>query len=155
MPTIPPARPSLSMPEPHQARHIAESFGSDAGRYDRARPTYPDALVERIVAASPGPDILDVGIGTGIVARLFQAADGMREVGAFRDPEQWRFEWERTYTRDEWLDQVPTTSDHSQFPSEQLVELLVGIGAAIDALGGSFTMRYTTLVITARVRPHG
>ena len=58
----------------HQARQVAESFGADAERYDRARPRYPDALVERIVAASPGPDVLDVGCGTGIAARQFQAA---------------------------------------------------------------------------------
>lgn len=278
MTTQPPERSGLSRPEPYQARQVAESFGSDPERYDRARPRYPDAMVERIAAASLGPNVLDVGIGTGIVARLFQAvgcralgvdidprmdefarrsglevevakfedwdpagrafdavaagqtwhwvdpvagaakaaevlrpsgrlavfwnadqpradlaeafgeaydrvmpdslvarrwmvvsaldgysmaavdgysrlgtkiADGMREVGAFGDPEQWRFDWERTYSRDEWLDQVPTTGDHNQFPPAQLDELLAGIGAAIDAVGGSFTMRYTTLVISA------
>src|ERR1017187_8836313 len=62
------------MNEPHQHRQVAESFGSDAERYDRARPSYPAALVERIVAASPGPDVVDVGCGTGIAARQFQAA---------------------------------------------------------------------------------
>ena len=41
---------------------------------DRTRPSYPAALVDGIVAASPGPAVLDVGCGTGIVARLFQAA---------------------------------------------------------------------------------
>src|ERR687884_1267424 len=66
MPTLP--------SEAHQARHIAESFGAEPDRYDRARPRYPDALVQRIVAASPGPDVLDVGCGTGIAARQFQAA---------------------------------------------------------------------------------
>src|SRR3984885_9816519 len=64
MPTIP----------SHQHRRIAESFGVDAERYDRARPGYPAALVNRIVAGSPGRDVLDVGTGTGIVARQFQAA---------------------------------------------------------------------------------
>ena len=49
--------------ESHQYRQIAESFCVDSERYDRARPRYPDALVARIVAASPGPDILDVGCG--------------------------------------------------------------------------------------------
>jgi SAM-dependent methyltransferase len=33
-------------------------------------------MVDRIVAASPGPDVLDVGCGTGIAARQFQAAGG-------------------------------------------------------------------------------
>ncbi len=55
------------MNEPHQHRQVAEPFGSDAERYDRARPSYPGALVEAIVAGSPG--VLDVGCGTGIAAR--------------------------------------------------------------------------------------
>ena len=59
---------------------MAESFGPDPERYDRARPRYPDALVDRIVAGSPGPDVLDVGCGTGIAARQFQAA-GCRVLG--------------------------------------------------------------------------
>ncbi|MCL7493959.1 class I SAM-dependent methyltransferase [Streptomyces sp. MCA2] len=268
MPTLPPERARLSELEPPRARHLAESFGSDPARYDRARPRYPDAMVERIVAEIPGTDVLDVGIGTGIAARQFQAvgckvlgvevdarmaawakerglrvevaafeawdpadrvfdavvagqtwhwvdpvagaakaaealrpggrlavfwnaghpspdvaeafsevyrrvmpdstasresttvvdgysalctraADGIREVGAFGEPEQWRFDWERSYTRDEWLDQLPTTGLHTQQPSAELAEVLAGIGAAIDAFGGSFTMRYTTLVATA------
>ena len=62
------------MNEPHRHRQVAESFGTDAGRDDRARPSHPAALVEWIVAASPGPGVLDVGYGTGIAARQFQAA---------------------------------------------------------------------------------
>src|SRR5579859_7536085 len=60
--------------ESHRYRQIAESFGIDPERYDRARPSYPAALVARIVAESPGPGVLDVGCGTGIAARQFQAA---------------------------------------------------------------------------------
>jgi SAM-dependent methyltransferase len=271
MPTIPPERATVPESEPqesHQARQVAESFGTNAERYDRARPGYPDALVERIVAASPGREVLDVGCGTGIAARQFQAAgcrvlgvdpdarmaeiarqgglevevakfedwdpasrafdaviaaqawhwvdpvagaakaaqalrpggrlamfwhvfesppdmaeafaavyrqvptglpfnpaarpaldtyltmcgtaaDGMQQAGAFADSEQWRFDWDRPYTRDEWLELVPTFGGHSQIPPDRLRELLAGIGAAIDAAGGSFTMHYTTLVVTA------
>ncbi|MEV6271823.1 class I SAM-dependent methyltransferase [Kribbella sp. NPDC051936] len=65
MPTLP--------PQPHQNRAMAESFGADAALYDRARPRYPDALIETIVAAAPGPDLLDVGCGTGTSSRQFQA----------------------------------------------------------------------------------
>ena len=74
MTILPPGGSHLSRPEPHRARQIAESFGADAERYDRTRPAYPDALVARIVAAMPGPEVLDVGAGTGIEARQFQAA---------------------------------------------------------------------------------
>jgi hypothetical protein len=78
-----------------------------------------------------------------------KAAAGIREVGTFGDPEQWRFDWERSYTRDEWLDQLPTHGGHTQLPSAQLEELLAGVGAAIDATGGSFTMGYAAMVVTA------
>src|SRR5579859_7188623 len=79
MPTLPPAPAEL-----HQARQMAESFGSDPERYDRSRPRYPDAMVQRIVAASPGRDVLDVGCGTGIAARQFQSA-GCRVLGVEPD----------------------------------------------------------------------
>jgi hypothetical protein len=77
------------------------------------------------------------------------AADGIRQAGAFGDPEQWRFGWDRPYTRGEWLDQVPTFGGHTQLPPAKLEELLAAIGTAIDAAGGSFTMRYTTVAATA------
>jgi SAM-dependent methyltransferase len=250
---------------------MAESFGVDAGRYDRARPRYPGALVDRIVAASPGPDVLDVGCGTGIDARQFQAAgcrvlgvepdermadfarrtgvevdvatfeawdsagrefdavvagqawhwvdpvagaaraaqvlrpggllavfwnvfqtppeatqafaavhdrvlpgatvtsfyhraapaldgysvmfaraaDGMRAAGAFGDPEQWRFDWEQSYTREEWLDALPTQGAYTQLPPDTLAELLAGIGACIDSMGGAVTVDYATVAVTA------
>lgn len=248
---------------------MAESFGTDPQGYDRARPGYPDALVARIVAQSPGPDVLDVGCGTGIVARQFQAAgctvlgvepdarmagfararglpvevatfeawdpghrrfdtviaaqswhwvdpvtgpakaarilrpggwlaifshvyeppvevaepsavayrrvvpdspfanlpdrrpldmyqamyakfaDTIRETGQFRDPEQWRFDWEQSYTRDQWLALLPTTGGFTRLRPDQLADILAEVGTAIDALGGAFTMTSTTLATSA------
>src|SRR5579875_814962 len=81
MPTLPSPRP----PEPHRARAVAESFGSDPERYDRTRPRYPQGLVDRIVAGLPGRDVLDVGIGTGVSARPFRTA-GCRVLGVEVDP---------------------------------------------------------------------
>src|SRR5580693_1805255 len=95
MTTLPPEPPGPAAPEPPAAaailaaaarqRRVAESFGDDAERYDRARPGYPDSLVDRIVAGSPGRDVVDAGCGTGISARLFQAA-GCRVLGVDPDP---------------------------------------------------------------------
>jgi SAM-dependent methyltransferase len=241
----------------------------DAERYDRTRPRYPDALITAIATASPGPEVLDVGCGTGIAARQFQAAgckvlgvepdvrmaawarergldvevarfetwnpanrqfdaviagtawhwvdplagaanaarvlrpggllapfhhvfqlppaladasvavyqrvmadspltaqattdalqayqpllakiaDGIREVGGFSEPEHWRFDWERSYSREQWLDQLPTLGSLTPLPSEQQAQILEGVGDAIDAVGGSFTMSYATIAITA------
>ncbi len=267
MTTLPPGGSPTSRPEPHRARQIAESFGGDAMRYDRARPPYPDALVTRIVASMPGPEVLDVGCGTGIEGRQFQAAGatvlgiepdermadlararglevevatfetwepggrsfdaviagqswhwvdpatgpvkaaevlrpagrlavfghvfdpppevaealaaGLRRVApdapvagsgqtlelyqamfanfaeqiraakAFTEPEQWSFDWERRYTRDEWLDLLPTTGSLTRLRSDKLAEVLDGVGKAIDEIGGHFTMTYTTLATIA------
>jgi hypothetical protein len=78
-----------------------------------------------------------------------KAADGIRTVGGFSDPEQWRYNWQRSSTRDEWLDQLPTSGALTRLPSDRLAEVLEGVGAAIDAMGGSFTMPSTTVVVTA------
>lgn len=92
--TTPPPQPAAPAGtcdgyDPAQAAHrqqpVAEGFGADAGQYDRARPSYPAELVARIVAASPGRDVLDVGCGTGISSRLFSSA-GCRVLGVDPDP---------------------------------------------------------------------
>lgn len=248
---------------------MAESFGTDPARYDRARPRYPDALVAAVAAAAPGREVLDVGCGTGIVARQFAAAgcrvlgvdvdermarfarrsgvavevaafeawdpagrtfdavvagqtwhwvdpvagaaaaarvlrprgplavfwnvpvpapelaaaladvhrrvlpdslgarawtspgpdaaapftsrtaDGIRQAGGFGEPEQWRFDWERSYTRDEWLDQMATSGEAALVPRAQLEELQAGVGAVIDGLGGSVLLRYAAVAVVA------
>lgn len=57
-------------PELHRDRSRASSFGDDAELYDRARPSYPSAMVDDLLAAHP-QRVLDVGCGTGIAAQLF------------------------------------------------------------------------------------
>jgi SAM-dependent methyltransferase len=71
---------------------------------------------------------------------------------AFSDPGLLRFDWERSYTTEEWLDQVPTFGGHSTFPPGRLAQLLSGIRTAIDNAGGAFTTTYAALAITARRR---
>src|SRR6201995_2000383 len=84
MPTLPSepekAPAAAAWPSPpsgqpsHTHRQVAEGFGADAGRYDRARPSYPADLVNRIIAASPGRDVPAVWCGCGTPSPLFQAA---------------------------------------------------------------------------------
>jgi SAM-dependent methyltransferase len=254
---------------------MAESFGIDPERYDRTRPRYPDALVARIVAASPGRHVLDVGCGTGIAARQFRAAgcrvlgvepdarmadfarrtgiqvevatfetwdsagrefdavvagqawhwvdpvagaaeaarvlrpggrlaafwhvfdpppevaeatgavfkrlvpdsplnsqarapqrdriaagftaraaDGMREAGGFGDPEGWQYDWERSYTRDEWLDQLATSGALTPLPPDRRAEVLEAVGVTLDAMGSSITVHLTTVAIMAMRTRH-
>jgi len=56
----------------YENRSRAESFGSVADLYDRARPSYPPALIDALLADG-GRTVLDVGCGTGIAAALFAA----------------------------------------------------------------------------------
>ncbi len=63
----------------HGDRARAESFGADADRYDRVRPSYPAALIDELLADRPA-GILDVGTGTGIAAVLLHER-GCRVLG--------------------------------------------------------------------------
>ncbi|HEY4457311.1 MAG TPA: class I SAM-dependent methyltransferase [Pseudonocardiaceae bacterium] len=78
-----------------------------------------------------------------------RAADAIRAVGGFAEPEVWRYDWERDYTRDELLDLVPTSGGMTTLPAEQVAEVLSEVGAAVDEVGGVVTMPYTTWGLTA------
>ena len=80
---------------------------------------------------------------------LDQAADGIRETGQFGEPQHWRYDWQQSYTRDQWLDHLLTTSALTQLSVDQLVEVMDCVGATMDKIGGSFTMPYSTLAATA------
>lgn len=113
---------------------VAETF---AAVYQRVVPDSPFNFQPK----RPALDVYQSG--------FTKAADGIREVGGFSVPEQWRFDWEQTYTRDAWLDQMPTQGALTQLPPDKLTEVLEGVGTAIDTLGGSFTMPYITMAVTA------
>jgi SAM-dependent methyltransferase len=115
---------------------LAEAF---AAVYRRVMPDLP---LFRGGAGHGGPDAY-----RGPCAK---AAEGMRQAGAFGEPEQWRFDWDRRYTRDEWLDQLPTSGFWAQIPAAGQREILAGIGTTVDAAGGSFMMHYTTVAVTAK-----
>jgi SAM-dependent methyltransferase len=272
MPILPASR-AQPPDRSHTAAEVAGSFGTNAERYDRARPRYPEALIRRVVAACPGPEVLDVGCGTGISARQLRAAgarvlgldadqrmaelarqsgldvevsafetwdpagrrfdgvtaaqawhwidpvagatkaaetlrpggllaliwnaaqlpgdiadaftavyrqvlpgspiveqtervaataavdgyralarrgvDGMRACGAFDEAEEWHYDWDWLYSRDAWLDVVPTQGGHNLLEPGELDKVLTGLAAVIDAAGGQFTMRYATLAYVA------
>ncbi len=253
----------------HRRREWAESFGNDPERYHRTRPRYPAAMVRDLVDEIPGRDVLDVGVGTGIVARQLQTAgchvlgvdvdarmaeaarqrgvdvevapfetwdpagrtfdavvagqtwhwvdaetgtakaaevlrpqgrlavfwnagdappelaeafaavyrrllpdlpmlatvrsavdgygrflqtaeEAIRKTPGFGQPEQRRYPWEQRYTRDDWVDQLPTSGFFGQIPRDTAAALVASIGDAVDAVGGTFTMRYTTVLVTAK-----
>ncbi|MFD7341804.1 hypothetical protein ACFV98_38425 [Streptomyces violascens] len=88
-----------------------------------------------------------------VTARLVSAPAPSRSrihsAGGFGEPERWRFDWEWSYTRDTWLDQLPTYGILTGLAPDKLAEVVREAGAAVDALGGGFTMRYATVAVAA------
>jgi SAM-dependent methyltransferase len=75
--------------------------------------------------------------------------DGIRQSGGFGEPEQWRFGWEQTYTRDQWLALLPTQGALAKLPPDGLARVLDAVGTAIDRVGGNFTLPYATVAVAA------
>jgi SAM-dependent methyltransferase len=116
----------------------------------------PPAEIAGAQAAAYRQVVPDSPFGQGSGRRpveVYQAgyakiADTLRESGTFRDVEQWRFDWTRDYSRDEWLALLPTTGGIAPLQPEQRAAILAAVGAAIDTIGGGFTMQYVTLAAT-------
>ena len=130
----PAGRLAVFRSDPEPPPDLADAFASARRR------VLPESLGARLSAGPPAD---------GASTLAAKAADGMRRAGAFGEPEQWRFDWERAYTRAEWLDQLPTQGFYTRLASHELEQVLADVGAAIDRAGGRFTMRYTTTVVTA------
>ncbi|WIM99202.1 class I SAM-dependent methyltransferase [Actinoplanes oblitus] len=83
---------------------------------------------------------------------LDRAAEGIRAAGGFGEPELWHVDWDREYTREEYLDQLPTSGALTRVAPAQLAEILDAVGERIDQLGGTFVMSYTSAAVTASRR---
>lgn len=243
----------------------ATVFGTDAARYDRTRPGYPDEFIDALVVR-PDLRVLDVGCGTGIASRLFaergcqvlgvepdermaevarsrgvevevasfedwdasgrrfdavvsaqawhwldptvgarlaraalngggqlailwnvpchapmaQAAfdevydryrlpdgtrcsppgalaegserfiEGIVAAGGFADPLEVSRSWAQQYTTAEWVDLLPTHSDHRLMDQATLDGLLSATANAIESLGGLIEVTYTTHLVSAQ-----
>jgi len=110
-----------------------------AAAYRRSAPDSPINL-----NSQPEGSILDA-----YRALYARAADGIREAGGFGEPELWRYDWERSYTRDELLDLVPTSGGLSSLPPNRTAEVLTAVSTAVDELGGTITLPYATWGLTA------
>ncbi|WP_344233502.1 hypothetical protein [Kribbella hippodromi] len=84
---------------------------------------------------------------------LDRAAEGLTATGAFTDLDRPAFPWSRTYTRDEWLDQLRTSGLAKPLADAgKLDTILTRTATAIDAAGGTFTLNSTAVALTATRR---
>ena len=75
--------------------------------------------------------------------------DAISAVPDFGAPTERWFPWTRTYTRDEWLHQLVSRSDHAALEPAVQDRLFEATGRTIDDYGGSFVMNFETALITA------
>ena len=76
--------------------------------------------------------------------------DALASTRMFTVPWIRQYDWEDRMSRAEWLDLLPTQSDHRVLPAAQRSRLLAGISDAIDELGGSVLVHWETELIVAR-----
>ncbi len=108
------------------------------------------AVLEEVYRRLRGPmDGYALLMGATDDRRLLTAGHTIDACGAFLPAKDVVYAWEKRYTRDEWLDQLHTHSDHAALAPDRLSALLDAVGDAIDGLGGSITVRYSTVLISA------
>jgi SAM-dependent methyltransferase len=119
---------------------------------------YPDDLADALQAVyqrvlSPGSPAMVIGYAAdraGDPAADFSvAADALRDCGGLTPPHTASFPWSRAYTRDQWLDELLTHSDHLALAPGVREELFAEIGSTIDRFGGGFHMSYLAVLVSA------
>jgi SAM-dependent methyltransferase len=79
-----------------------------------------------------------------------RAAAAFRTAGGFADPTIRVFTHSVVYTTAQWLDLLPTHSDHRTLPASELAQVLAAVGQEIDRIGAIFRMGYQTWLAEAR-----
>jgi hypothetical protein len=117
-------------------------------------PPAAEALAAAYRRVAPDSPINAGGRPDGSMLDAYQAlyaraADGVRAAGGFGEPELWRYDWERSYTRDELVDLVATSGGLTSLPPDQVAQVLAAVSAGVDEMDGSVTLTYATWGLTA------
>jgi SAM-dependent methyltransferase len=83
------------------------------------------------------------------VASFSGMAEALRGCGGLTRPRTASFPWSRAYTRDQWLDELLTHSDHLALAPGVRDDLFAEIGTVIDRFGGTFRMAYLAVLVSA------
>jgi SAM-dependent methyltransferase len=118
----------------NRGRHDAQTQAA----LDEAYLRFAPALAKESVPLGNKPADNNGGIAAIAATRLFAPCERRTYV------------WAQRYSRDEWLDQLGTHSDHIALEPPQLARLLQAVGVAIDRLGGSISLHYETQLISAQ-----
>lgn len=118
----------------------------NAGRPEPAARKQLDEVYDRL---APRLDAYSIALGNVDPNRFGVAIDGLRTTEAFGEAEVRSYQWRQESLVAEWLDQLPTHSDHSRLPSGELTALLDAISIALGGPSARFAVDYTTWLVTA------
>ncbi len=137
---------------PSKAASVLRPGGRFAAFWNTYRHDPEVASALAAVYADVAPQVArdSVVLGTMRVPPSRRDDAAMLEPAGFRDVEHRAYDWDRVYSRDEWVDQLPTHSDHRLLPADVRDAVLARVGAAIDELGGAITVHHSTRLLTAR-----
>ena len=104
------------------------------------------------VYAQHAPHLADDSVAMGRIDRSLweEHADALTRNEHFGRGRSRSYEWTQRYSAADWTDLIATHSDHALLPPEARGPLLEGVRDAIDAMGGTLGVNYTTVLVCAQ-----
>lgn len=138
---------------PARAADALRQGGRFAAFWNRAAASKHLADLMRPIYLELAPDAFEDSVFLGTVPErtlgLDPDADALAATGAFHLIERTRYEWHRTYTTEEWTDELPTHSSHHTLDGQTLTKLAQRVSEAINDIGGHLEVPYETWLLTA------
>jgi SAM-dependent methyltransferase len=118
--------------------------------WNRGRPDRHTAKVLDEVYTRLAPALARTNVAVNMPPEPTDRIAQFENSGLFSEVAARSFRWEAIYDREGWLDLIATHSDHFRLPDPQRRALLDAVGDAVDALGGTMTYHYSTVLVLAK-----
>jgi SAM-dependent methyltransferase len=118
--------------------------------WNRGRPEEDAERAFDAVYTRLAPGLAKTNIALNPPAEPMDRMTQFENSGVFTEIATRTFQWETVYDRAGWIDFIATHSDHVRLPDLQRRTLLDALGDAVDALGGTMTYHYSTVLVLAK-----
>ena len=136
---------------PEKAADVLEPGGRLAVFWNRPRlqPGVRSHIADAYERIAPMLTVSSAVLGTVGAGRTQRDIAAIERSNRYETVKDFAFASDVTYSRDSYLDQLQTHSDHIQLPRAQLDQLLEAVGSIIDESGDHIIVRYETVLIEA------